>query len=133
QLAPYAHPGAEPIFELRSARSLVGDGQPVPAEVGETHLTAELGLAAVVAEELEAADAREAERAILGFTLLLDWTRPGRWQAPPGGREPPSQLGPFIATGRRLRELEATARIGERQVALGPVTGWRFQPAEVLA
>jgi hypothetical protein len=140
QLAPYAHPSAEPIFELRSARSLVGDGQPVsvptgePRVAGESTFAVELGVAAIVAEELEAADAREARRAIFGYSLLIDWTGSDRWTTPRHGRLPQSQLGPWIATGaERLRGLEAVARVGGRELALGSVTGWRFSPAEALS
>lgn len=131
QLAPSAQASTEPRFELRSARALVGDGQPAPAE--PSGLGVEVGLAAVVAEELEAADPREARRAILGFTLVLDWTRADHWQRQRGGREPWSHLGPWITTGDRLREIEAVAEVAGRRVPLGPVAAGPLQPAEILA
>jgi len=134
---------SDPAFALRDARSLVGDGQPVVVR-GAGALAAELGLAAIVAEELEGASAAEAGRAILGFSLLIDWTLDDRWSPQALGPRPlgisplgpPSQLGPFVTTGLaagRVRGLEATARVGERKVPLGPVLAGGFHPHEAIA
>jgi hypothetical protein len=137
QMAPYDLADDLPAYERRDSRLLVGDGQPVafPAGVEQPHY--ELGLAVVLADDLWRASAREAERAILGYTLLIDWTAcPDPWAAAPSRPSPPSQLGPELLVGVRERDIGgATVRvtIGEASHEAGSVGAWRFTPAESLA
>ena len=114
QLGPYDDDQDEPRFEHRYARTLVGHDQPVVTS--DPHV--EAGLAVVLGEDLDRASAREAERAMLGFTLLLDWR---------GGS---SQLGPELVIGVGLRDL------AKREASLngqGEIGAWRFHPSEALA
>lgn len=138
QLAPYGHAGTTPLFEHRDARGLVGDDQPVPffGPVGE--LAVEAGVAAVLGDDLWQAGPREAERAILGLTLVLDWGRHGRaWSERLPCPASPSQVGPVVTMRQRLRdmaeldlELEVNGtsrragRIGDGARAPGETLGW---------
>ncbi len=137
QMGPYDLADELPAFQRRDSRSLLGDGQPVafPADVEQPHF--EAGLAVVLADDLWRATAREAERAILGITLLIDWTAcPDPWAAAPSRPSPPSQLGPELLVGVAGRDIgEASLRltIGEADREAGRVRAWRFCPAESLA
>jgi hypothetical protein len=113
--------GAEPAWSRRDARQLVGDAQPVAVDAAPRVVT---GIAVVLADELWRASAREAERAVLGFTLVVDWSHDGA-----------AQLGPYLTLGTRLRDLGTLGGFielgGARQdVALGSA---RFAPAEAIA
>ncbi|HZO16261.1 MAG TPA: fumarylacetoacetate hydrolase family protein [Polyangiaceae bacterium] len=116
QLGPYDDDHPTPRFEHRYARTLVGHDQ--PAVTSDPH--AEAGLAVLLGEDLHRASAREAERAMLGFTLLLDWR---------GGS---SQLGPELVLGVSLRDLSARAVTLDGHAA-GNVGASRFHPSEALA
>ena len=121
-------------FAVSEARSMVGDGQPVPLRGGPR---VELGVAALLGDDLYDAGPRAAARAVLGFTLVADWSPGDRWSAPVAGPDGPSQLGPAIVTGLALRDLlqmEATVQLGTAApMALGPVGGVGLHPSEVLA
>jgi 2-keto-4-pentenoate hydratase/2-oxohepta-3-ene-1,7-dioic acid hydratase in catechol pathway len=121
QLPPYATELAEPVAVRRDARQLVGDGQPVAVQDPRV----EAGLAVILAEELWQASAREAERAVLGFTAMLDWSGDG-----------PAQLGPHLMVGPRLRDvgrMAASIEIAGVRHEAGNVSAWRFEPAAALA
>ncbi|MBW2455393.1 MAG: fumarylacetoacetate hydrolase family protein [Deltaproteobacteria bacterium] len=137
QLAPYDHPGERPAFQRRDSRSLVGDGQPVAFPPGAQQPHLEVGLAVVLVDDLWRATAQEAEGAILGTTLMLDWSAlSDPWSAALRGPGPASQLGAELWIGSRLPNLgEAKVHltIADRTYEAGPVDGWRFTPAESLA
>lgn len=122
--------GAEPIYQHRDSRALVGDGQPVPVTSKEA-AALEAGIAVVVAEELWRAEAREAERAILGVTLALDWgATAARWSAP-AAPLPPTQLGAELHVGATWRQLAALSlKLAGDAVRLDSA---RLEPAEALA
>ena len=137
QIGPHELGGGEPSFEQRDSRSLVGDGQPVAVALeGGQQAALEVGLAAVVGDEIWRAGAREAERAVLGYTLLLDWwDRVDGWTRWRPGARAPSQLGAHLLTGigfRTLTRAEALLRLPaeERRLDFG---AWRYQPGELLA
>jgi hypothetical protein len=93
-------------YQHRDCRALVGDGQPVSFPHGSERPHIEVGLAALMAEDLSRAGAEEAERAVLGLTLLVDWTMHARrWPDAPSGPDAASQLGPEIAVGPEGRAL----------------------------
>lgn len=122
QLASPPPTRTEPVFWRADARTLVGDGQPTPVPRGAPSL--QVGVAVVIGEELFRATAREAARAIAGFTLQLDW-----------GRDAPSTLGPALIVGRSLRDvggLEVTVTTGDGKLT-APVGAWPFHPAESIA
>src|SRR5262245_30530582 len=122
QLEAYAEGNDAPPFQQRCARTLVGDDQPAALDAAAPAV--EAGCAALLGEDLHRADAREAGRAILGMTLLLDWHRG------------PSQLGPELHVGANLRDLATRAAelsIDDARHAAGAIGAWRFHPAEALA
>jgi len=137
QLAPYGQPGSTPAYQRRDSRSLVGDGQPVAFPAGVDRPRLEVGLAVVLADDLWRATAVEAERAILGHTLVFDWSSEDEpWTSSCRGPGPPSQLGPELWLGTRLprRALGAVQLAIAGQLApAGEVDAWRFSPAESLA
>ena len=137
QLAPYGEEGRTPSFEHRDARGLLGDTQPVPFFGSEDSLSVEVGGAVVLGDDLWQADAREAERAILGLTLVLDWSRHGRsWSERLPCPASPSQIGPLLAMRQRLRdlgELEVTIDVGGRTRRAGRLSDWSRPPADTLA
>jgi hypothetical protein len=89
-------------WELRDARALVGHAQPAPLAADAP--TVRGGLALVLADDLWRATAREAARAILGYTAVLDW----------GGA---AHLGPDIHTRLDLRALDPATYQPSEQVA----------------
>ncbi len=98
--------GPPPRFYHCDARALVGHGQPVLFPVGHTgNPELRVGLAVVLAEELWRAGPREAERAVLGFSLLLDWRDDCNRQVV-GPGQVPSQLGPALVLGPSMATLE---------------------------
>ncbi len=139
QLGPHGLPSDTPRYAQRDARGLLGHDQPVPLPHGTEAPHVEAGLAAVLADELWRAPPEEANKAVLGFTLLLDWTaRPEteRWQCCPLGPDAPSQLGPFIVTPdemKRWTSPELTLTIGGRDAATRPAGGGRVAWAASLS
>lgn len=131
QLAPGS--GA-PRFVVQEARSMVGDGQPVPLRGGPR---VELGIAALLGDDLYDATAREAARAVLGLSLVADWSPHDRWSMPPSGPDGPTQLGPAIVTGLALRDaakMEGKLQLGDGQPrSLGALAPDGVHLAERLA
>lgn len=137
QLAPYGQEDEGARFEHRDARGLVGDGQPVPLFGPAAELSVAAGVAAILADDLWQATAREAERAILGVTLVLDW---GRGDRPWAERLPcpasPSQIGPALTMRQRLRdlaELDLTIDVGGTKRRAGRIGDWTRPPGETLS
>jgi hypothetical protein len=143
QLAPYDASTDEPLHRLGDARGLVGHESVVPfpaAREGleeETDAAFALGIAAILREDLAGAGPAEAERAVLGYTILNGWTaaapepRPG-WSA----RPVPAQLGPVLVTPGEVGELgrlKAQIRVDGKVTATASVGGWAFSLAESLA
>jgi hypothetical protein len=135
QLGAYDEPVDEPLHRLGDARGLVGHGCAVPFPPGESHPDFELGVAAVLRDDLQGAGPAEAERAILGYAILNGWT--GRDdRARPGARRVPAQLGPVLVTPDEvgdLAPLKAQARVDARTVATAGLGGWSFSLAESIA
>jgi hypothetical protein len=124
-------PGEHPAFRPQNSRDLVGDGQPAAFPPSSGSPVLEPGLALVLAEDLWRADPIEAARAILGYTLVLDWH-----VGDDANAVPPSHLGPFLVTRPNV------SLIAERQVSLAgdaverrasKLGSWRFHPAEALS
>jgi 2-keto-4-pentenoate hydratase/2-oxohepta-3-ene-1,7-dioic acid hydratase in catechol pathway len=126
-----------PVYEQRDARGLVGHAQPVPFFGAPDELTAEVGVAVVLGDELWQASAREADRAILGACLIIDWGRHGRaWSEPPPCPTSPAQVGPTLVMRHRLRDLarlEVQLTVGDRKRSAGCVGDWVRTPGETLA
>src|SRR4051812_14152558 len=74
QLAPLDAPGEELSYRLGCARAMLGHGASVPFRAREGRPDFALGIAAVLGEDLCDARVDEAERAILGYTILNGWS-----------------------------------------------------------
>lgn len=138
QLGPYDRAAPTPRFRHQPARALTGDGQPIsfPAEAPTPDF--EAGVAAVLRDDLWRAAAGEAGRAVLGYTLVLDWSawREEPWHGRPAWLDAPSQLGPAVVTRDefpRLAELRARVRVGTDEWNAGLVGDWPFEVAEAIA
>lgn len=132
QLAPRALSAGGPGFRMRDARAFLGSGQ--PALVASSGALAEVGLAVVLGDDLEQASAIEAERAVVGYTLIVDWVLPGDWEraAPPT----PAQLGPYLVTTPgplRLDELRLVIEAEGRRVETCAFEGGEHDPGELVA
>ncbi|MBW2527508.1 MAG: fumarylacetoacetate hydrolase family protein [Deltaproteobacteria bacterium] len=139
QLAPYDAGAGEPQFVHRTVRSAVGDEQPVALPSAAAPPCFEAGLAVVLSDDLWRATPREAHKAILGYTLALDW-RSWRddpaWHARRPWLDAPLQLGPTLLTADELESVDrlaARVRVGDHEWSAGTVGDWRFPPAESLA
>jgi hypothetical protein len=136
QMAPYDAGGSEPRFQQRDSRSLMGHDQPISMPHAADAPSFEAGLALLLGDDLWRADAREAARAVLGYSLLIDWTqRPARWDEP-WAADAPSQMGPELLVGPRARDLakrELCITVDGQSQAVGRIGAWRFSPAESLA
>jgi len=89
-----------PGYRVASARSLRGHDESIPFPTGEDHPALEVGVAAVLREELRRATADEARSAILGVTLVCEWVAPSRWQGrwPGPSHDFAPQIGPVLVT-----------------------------------
>jgi Fumarylacetoacetate (FAA) hydrolase family len=138
QMAAYDEPQDEPAHRLGDARGLLGHASCVPFPSGEGRPAFELGIAAVLRDDLRHADAREAERAILGYAILNTWTggddeaRRPAWSA----RRVPAQLGPVLVTpddAGDLTRLKALVRVDGKVITTSSVGGWSFSIAQSIA
>jgi 2-keto-4-pentenoate hydratase/2-oxohepta-3-ene-1,7-dioic acid hydratase in catechol pathway len=138
--APHAEtpPPSPPAFRIGSARVLFGHEATVPIapvapspeavaahdRSGGAH-DVDGSLAVVLGDDLSCADVTEAERAILGYTLLLAW-RPGFG----------AQLGPVLVTRDEVgaaSSLRTLFKLGGATLATEDVGAWSFSPAEAVA
>ncbi len=116
---------SEPRFARADARTLVGHGQPVPLAT-TVKPRVQVALGAVLGDELWRATAKEARRAIAGFTLAIAWTT-----SSDGGL---FTLGPGLLVQRSWRDLSKlhlAVRCGDatHEASLDS----RFHPAECFA
>lgn len=137
QLAPYDEPSAEPLHRLGDARGLMGHESLVPLPASEPGAAFELGVAAVLREDLSGATPEEAERAVLGYTILNGWSglSPGP-TGPWASARVPAQLGPVLVTPGEVGDLgarKAQARVDGCVVATTSVGGWAFSLATSIA
>jgi hypothetical protein len=121
-----------PAFRVGSARALLGHDAIVPISEGAPAedaragaLDASAALAIVLGDDVRHATAAEAERAILGYTLLLAWS-PGL----------SAQLGSVLVTRDEAGDvgsLRTLFRVGGATSPTGDSGAWTFSPAEVIA
>ncbi len=107
--------------ERRCRRALLGDGHPVLYPTAVSRLRVEVGLAAVLADDLTRASERQARAAVLGIAPLLDWSDAGAWHNPRWAPFPPAQLGPALLVGASMRAaLKRSLRVrgGGKDVSL---------------
>jgi hypothetical protein len=138
QMAPYDEPLDEPLHRICDARSLVGHESPVAFPPGENRPSYELGVAAVLREDLRNATPAEAGRAVLGYTIVNAWSgrddevRQRGWGSP----RVPAQLGPVLVTPDELDDvgrLRAQVRVEGTVVTETGTDGGRFSLAESIA
>jgi 2-keto-4-pentenoate hydratase/2-oxohepta-3-ene-1,7-dioic acid hydratase in catechol pathway len=134
QLAPHEEPGDHPLHCLGDARGLLGHESLVPFPGTEDHPAFELGVAAVLREDLDEAGPDEADRAILGYTILNGWSASDE-RRPWTARRVPAQLGPLLVTPDEtgdLGRLRGQARIEGQVVADAAMGGSTFSlPASI--
>jgi hypothetical protein len=115
EIAPHDEPSDEPLHRRGDARGLLGHDVVVPIPPAAGEAVYELGVAAILGENVEGASPEQAERSILGFVLLNAWAgrapekHPG-WLSCPV----PMQLGPVLVTKDDLGDvsgLRAQARV----------------------
>lgn len=139
QVGPYEL-GGPPCFRHRDARSLCGTDAAIaiPGAQG-CEPEVEGSLVALLGEELWRADGAQAARAIVGYSLALDWScwQPDTpWEARPARGDAPSQVGPVLVTPDeldRLLELGATMSVGAERWSCGKVGDWRWSAVEAVS
>jgi 2-keto-4-pentenoate hydratase/2-oxohepta-3-ene-1,7-dioic acid hydratase in catechol pathway len=139
QMGPYDLDTGQPVFRLRDARSLVGDGQYIsfPAHAAEPRV--EAAIAVVLADDIVRATPEQAARAILGYALALDWyssASSSPWPARLAEHDAGAQLGPLLVMKHELGaidQLRAWLAVDGEQICAGKVGDWRFSVAESLA
>jgi 2-keto-4-pentenoate hydratase/2-oxohepta-3-ene-1,7-dioic acid hydratase in catechol pathway len=136
-------PREEPSYRFGSARTLLGHEATVPFPAGETEPDVACKIAVVLADDLWRATAAEAERSLLGYTLLLGWTARAAYQrlAARGESTAPAtsfaaQLGPVLVTPDEAGAacaLRMQLRVEGVPSALCAAGAWAFSPAESIA
>jgi hypothetical protein len=127
QAQPYGEAGAPP-YRVGNARALLGQGASVPFPADEDRPDFGLAVAAVLAEDLDAASPDEAAQAILGYALLNAWRGATAIDVPP-------QIGPVLVTPDEAGDvghLRAQVRI-DGAVVLASEGGLVSSPAEAIA
>jgi len=109
----------EPWVSVGNSRSLVGDGAPATFG-GRGPAACEIGLAVVLAEDMSFATPEEAQDAVLGFGLVVDWRRgPRKEQVTVRGLGLPTHFGPDLVVRERgtplIAEATLTVDVGDRQ------------------
>jgi 2-keto-4-pentenoate hydratase/2-oxohepta-3-ene-1,7-dioic acid hydratase in catechol pathway len=120
-----------PAHRIGNARSLVGHEARVPFPADEASPDFELGIAAVLGEDLERATEAEADAAIVGVAIVNDWVARDAERvllaagAPASAaRDFATQLGPVLVTRDELGDLGALrtrARIDGEALASAPL------------
>jgi len=106
-----------PRYTLGNPRGLLGHQESVPFPPNEPRPDVEISIAALLGEELRAATVDEAERAILGFTILLGWVARAeeRTSGSVHARDFAATLGPVLVTkdeAGALDEARVRLRVG---------------------
>ncbi|MEJ7728524.1 MAG: fumarylacetoacetate hydrolase family protein [Polyangiaceae bacterium] len=106
-------PASEPSYALGNARALLGHREVVPFPAREQSPDLEVGVAALIGDELYRATAAEARAALVGFTVLASWIargeeeRGGRFAA--RARDFGAQLGPWLVDAAEVPDLARVA------------------------
>ncbi|MDI1430956.1 fumarylacetoacetate hydrolase family protein [Polyangium sorediatum] len=130
--------GEEPRYHLGNPRGLLGHQESVAFPPTELRPDVEISIAALLGDELRAATVDEAERAILGFTILLGWV--AREQERTSGvlraRDFAATLGPVLVTkdeAGALDDARVRLRVGGVIEELAPPAAPALSFAESLA
>ena len=126
----------EPRASVGNSRALVGDGSPAVFGGGGP-AACEIGLAVVLAEDMSFATPQEAQEAVLGFGLMVDWHRgPRKAEAAEGGLGLATHFGPDLVVRDRGTALVAEAMLtvdvgGQQREVVSAVCA--FEPSEALS
>jgi 2-keto-4-pentenoate hydratase/2-oxohepta-3-ene-1,7-dioic acid hydratase in catechol pathway len=131
------------VYRIGNSRGLLGHGASVPFPPGEEEPDYELNLAALLGEDLQRVTADEAERAIVGYAVLNDWTA-RRTESRTRERGLPlseakdfgAQLGPLLVTPDELGPVEplrTQVRVDAETRACSPIGAWTFALAESIS
>ena len=125
---------------IGAARELLGQDALVGMPHGETRPDLEIGVAALIGEELDGATRKEARNAIVGYAVLNDWSaRDTERDASPILASPKSlraQLGPCLVAARALPQLErlvAWVELDGKRVELGTLADLGISIDEAVA
>ncbi len=145
RMAPHDHPSIAPVYGLGSARGLLGHDEIAMFPSGVELPDVEVGIAAVMGEDIERATPGEAERAIFGYTIACGWV--SRAEAPwdptdrassldAGARDFAAQLGPVLVSRDEIADpsaLRVEVRAGGQTALRGATSGARFSIAASIA
>ena len=132
-----------PLHYYGSPYNLIGDLAPVIFPEGETHMDFECELGAVLGEDVRDVSVEDAEDAILGYTLVNDWTARkiesaliAAFVGPSKAKTFCTAVGPAIVTKDEVpivSKLQLTASINGREVASGKMSDARFSFGEMIS
>lgn len=146
QLHPVWH--EIPIFYFSNAAAVVGPHDPVPISPGCTRWDYELEVAAVIGREVANVGPDEAGDAIVGFTILCDWSaRDLQYRemagllGPAKGKDGATTLGPMLVTVDELEpfrsggsyHLEMKAYVDDELVSHGWMDQMDWSWADMVA
>jgi 2-keto-4-pentenoate hydratase/2-oxohepta-3-ene-1,7-dioic acid hydratase in catechol pathway len=134
----------EPRYWIGNARGLIGHETSVPFPASETEPELELALAAVLGEDTGRVTPEDAERAILGYTIVNDWTARQLWRrdrARAAGelraKDFATQLGPVLVTKSEIGDpTSLTTRIrieGDEAQPTGALDACSISIAQAIA
>jgi hypothetical protein len=124
---------------LGNARAILGHEAAAPFPFGATRPELELGIAAILGDDLRYATAQEAQRAILGAAIVNDWAARDLEERGLGAlrcRDFATQIGPALVTRNDLEDtaiLRTQIRVGGSVLASGALSSPLVALAEAVA
>lgn len=113
-----------PVFYFTNPVALIGDRHPVSVPPGCSALDFELEVAAVVGKACANASPKEAEGAIVGFTVMNDWSERDLQReemlvglGPSKGKDFATSMGPCLVTADEIAHLRKSAAFDLRMTA----------------
>jgi 2-keto-4-pentenoate hydratase/2-oxohepta-3-ene-1,7-dioic acid hydratase in catechol pathway len=132
-----------PLHYYGSPYNLIGDHASVIFPEGETLMDFECEIAAVLGEDVRDVSLEDAEDAILGYTLVNDWTARkiesgliSAFVGPSKAKTFCTGIGPAIVTKDELPDIakaRISARINGKEVAVGKLGDARFNFGEMVS
>jgi hypothetical protein len=132
-------PAGELAARVGNARAILGHEAAAPFPFGATRPQLELGIAAILGDDLRGATVSEAQRAILGAAIVNDWAARDLEEsgcAPLQSRDFATQLGPVLVTQSELAgtaSLRTQIRVGGVVIARGALPDPLVALAEAAA
>ncbi|CAN5406450.1 fumarylacetoacetate hydrolase family protein [soil metagenome] len=132
-----------PIHYLGNPHTIIGPGAVVTFPDGEKEMDFEFEFAAVLSEDVRDASVEDAEEAILGYTVVNDWTARGLqrdlMKAGFGASKSKTfatSVGPYIVTKDEIAspyDLEMIGKINGEEVCKGNTGDGRFTFGEMIS